>query len=98
MSTTALTGFRLSNISIRWVPIIAGAAATAAVIVTLFTLIRALAQASSRLLLQRHKIGLTDSLAPGGMSDLLASTEIAFRAVPQSRSQPAPRYWRVFCA
>ena len=30
------------------------------------------------------------------MSDLLASTEIAFRAIPQSRSQPAPRYWRVF--
>lgn len=95
--TTALTGFRLSNISIRWVPIIAGAAATAAVIVTLFTFIPRLGTGFiPSFATASQKIGLTDSLAPGGMSDLLASTEIAFRAIPQSRTQPAPRYWRVF--
>ena len=95
--TTALTGFRLSNISIRWLPIIAGSAATAAVIVTLFTFIPRLGTGFiPSFATASQKIGLTDSLSPGGMSDLLASTEIAFRAIPEDANQPAPRYWRVF--
>lgn len=95
--TTALTGFRLSNISIRWLPIIAGSAVTAAVIVTLFTFIPRLGTGFiPSFATASQKIGLTDSLSPGGMSDLLASTEIAFRAIPEEANQPAPRYWRVF--
>ncbi|MGC6518181.1 MAG: transglutaminaseTgpA domain-containing protein [Candidatus Puniceispirillaceae bacterium] len=95
--TTALTGFRLSALSIRWLPILAGSVATAAVIVTLFTFIPRLSTGFiPSFATASQKIGLTDELSPGGMSDLLASQDVAFRAIPQSQTQPAPRYWRVY--
>ena len=95
--TSALTGFRLSSISVRWVPIIAGSAVTAAMIVTLFTFIPRLSTGFiPSFATAQQKIGLTDTLEPGGMSDLLASQEVAFRAIPTNLDQAAPRYWRVF--
>ena len=95
--TSALTGFRLSSISVRWVPIIAGSAVTAAMIVTLFTFIPRLSTGFiPSFATAQQKIGLTDTLEPGGMSDLLASQEVAFRAIPANLDQAAPRYWRVF--
>ena len=95
--TSALTGFRLSSISVRWVPIIAGSAVTAAMIVTLFTFIPRLSTGFiPSFATAQQKIGLTDTLEPGGMSDLLASQEVAFRAIPANLEQAAPRYWRVF--
>ena len=95
--TSALTGFRLSSISVRWVPIIAGSAVTAAMIVTLFTFIPRLSTGFiPSFATAQQKIGLTDRLEPGGMSDLLASQEVAFRAIPANLEQAAPRYWRVF--
>ena len=95
--TSALTGFRLSSISVRWVPIIAGSAVTAAMIVTLFTFIPRLSTGFiPSFATAQQKIGLTDTLEPGGMSDLLASEEVAFRAIPANLEQAAPRYWRVF--
>ena len=95
--TSALTGFRLSSISVRWVPIIAGSAVTAAMIVTLFTFIPRLSTGLiPSFATAQQKIGLTDTLEPGGMSDLLASEEVAFRAIPANLEQAAPRYWRVF--
>ena len=94
---TALTGFRLSALSVRWVPILAGSVATAVVIVSLFTLIPRLSTGFiPSFATAAQQIGLTDELEPGGMSDLLASEDVAFRAIPATSSQPAPRYWRVF--
>ena len=94
---TALTGWRLANISVRWVPIIAGSAATAFIIVALFSIIPRLSTGFiPSFATASQEIGLTDELSPGGMSDLLASTDVAFRAIPQLPDQPAPKYWRVF--
>ena len=95
--TTALTGFKLSMLSVRWLPILAGSAACAALIVLLFTFIPRLSTGFiPSFATASQQIGLTDELTPGGMSDLLASEDVAFRAIPASPSQPAPRYWRVF--
>lgn len=95
--TTALTGFRLSMLSVRWLPILAGSAACAAVIVLLFTFIPRLSTGFiPSFATATQQIGLTDELSPGGMSDLLASEDVAFRAIPASADQPAPSYWRVF--
>lgn len=94
---TALTGFRLSSISVRWVPILAGSVAVAAVIVTIFTFIPRLTTGFiPSFATAAEKIGLTDELSPGGMSDLLASQDVAFRAIPASSNETRPRYWRVF--
>ena len=94
---TALTGWQLSRVSVRWIPIIAGSAATAFVIVALFSIIPRLSTGFiPSFATASQEIGLTDELAPGGMSDLLASTDVAFRAIPQLPDQPAPKYWRVY--
>ena len=94
---TALTGFKLSSISVRWVPILAGSVAVAAVIVTIFTLIPRLTTGFiPSFATASQQIGLTDELSPGGMSDLLASQDVAFRAIPASSDETKPRYWRVF--
>ena len=93
----ALTGFRLDNLAVRWLPIIGASVPAAGAIILLFSaiprintgFIPSFATAS-------QQIGLTDELAPGGLSDLLESDEIAFRAVPDEANQPAPAYWRVF--
>ena len=94
---TALTGFRLSSISVRWVPILAGSISVAAVIVTIFTFIPRLTTGFiPSFATASQQIGLTDELSPGGMSDLLASQDVAFRAIPASPDETKPRYWRVF--
>ena len=94
---TALTGFRLASLSVRWLPILGGSALTAIVIVLLFTTIPRLSTGFiPSFATATQQIGLTDELSPGGMSDLLASEDIAFRAIPASIQQPAPSYWRVF--
>ena len=94
--TTALTGFRLSSISVRWIPILAGSVLTAAVIVFLFTFVPRLSTGFiPSFATASQSIGLTDELSPGGMSDLLASEEVAFRAIPSEIGQKAPDYWRV---
>lgn len=95
--TMALTGFRLDNLAVRWLPIIGASVLAAGAVILLFSaiprintgFIPSFATAS-------QQIGLTDELAPGGLSDLLESDEIAFRAVPDEANQPAPAYWRVF--
>ena len=95
--TTALTGFRLSSIAVRWVPILAGSVGVAAMIVTIFTLIPRLTTGFiPSFATASQQIGLTDALSPGGMSDLLASQDVAFRAIPASSFASKPRYWRVF--
>lgn len=95
--TTALTGFRLSAISIRWLPIIAGSIATAAVIVVIFTIIPRLGTGFiPSFATASQEIGLTDELTPGGMSDLLESDEVAFRALPVGKRKSDEPYWRVF--
>ena len=94
---TALTGFRLASLSVRWLPILGGSALTAIVIVLLFTTIPRLSTGFiPSFATATQQIGLTDELSPGGMSDLLASEDIAFRAIPATIKQPAPSYWRVF--
>lgn len=108
---TALTGFRLSGLSIRWLPIITGSIITAAVIITIFTIIPRISTGFiPSFATASQQIGLTDELSPGGMSDLLASDDVAFRAVPQMKgaqeakslvdsgvqTQLEDPYWRVF--
>ncbi len=93
----ALTGFRLETISLRWLPVLGVSTIIAAVIVALFTLVPRIdtgfipgfADA-------KQQIALVDEVTPGGMSDLLADTQIAFKAVPDVADDNRPRYWRVF--
>ena len=95
--TMALTGFRLDRLTIRWMPIIIGSFLSAFVIVALFSVIpRINTGFIPGFDSGRSEIGLTDSLEPNGLTDLLASSEVAFRAVPIGEIQDAPRYWRVF--
>ena len=95
--TMALTGFRLDKLTVRWAPIIIGSFLTAFVIVALFSVIpRINTGFIPGFDTGRTEIGLTDTLSPSGLSDLLASSEVAFRAVPLNQDQPAPRYWRVY--
>ena len=95
--TMALTGFRLDTLTIRWAPIIMGSFLAAFVIVALFSVIpRINTGFIPGFDTGRTEIGLTDTLEPSGLSDLLASSEVAFRAVPLNQDQPAPRYWRVY--
>ena len=95
--TMALTGFRLDRLTIRWMPIIIGSFLSAFVIVALFSVIpRINTGFIPGFDSGRSEIGLTDSLEPSGLTDLLASSEVAFRAVPIGANQNAPRYWRVF--
>lgn len=95
--TMALTGFRLDNLTIRWGPIVIGSFLSAFVIVALFSVIpRINTGFIPGFDTGRSEIGLTDSLEPNGLSDLLDSAEVAFRAVPVGKQEIAPRYWRVF--
>ena len=81
--TMALTGFRLDNLTIRWGPIVIGSFLSAFVIVALFSVIpRINTGFIPGFDTGRSEIGLTDSLEPSGLSDLLDSAEVAFRAVP----------------
>ena len=95
--TMALTGFRLDRLTVRWMPIIIGSFLSAFVIVALFSVIpRINTGFIPGFDTGRSEIGLTDSLEPNGLTDLLASSEVAFRAIPLGEQENAPRYWRVF--
>ena len=94
---TALTGFRLDSITLRWVPVLAVSTIIAGVIVLLFTLVPRIDTGFIPGFADpKQKIALTDEVSPGGMSDLLADTDLAFKAVPAQRDDNRPRYWRVF--
>lgn len=93
----ALTGFRLDRISLRWVPVLSVSVLVAGVIVVLFTLVPRIDTGFIPGFADpKQKIALTDAVSPGGMSDLLADTDLAFKAVPGNVSDTAPQYWRVF--
>ena len=95
--TMALTGFRLDRLSIRWMPILLGSFLSAFVIVALFSVIpRINTGFIPGFDTGRSEIGLTDTLEPQGLSDLLNSSDVAFRAIPSGNGQMAPRYWRVY--
>ena len=95
--TMALTGFRLSDLSVRWLPVIGLSAAAATVIVVLFTLLPRLDTGFlPGLSDKKEQVRLVDSLEPGGMSDLLADETVAFRAFPNRTHATPPDYWRVF--
>ena len=95
--TTALTGFRLETLTIRWLPIITGSFVIAAVIVGLFSVIpRINSGFVPGFETADRDIGLTDELRPGGMANLLQSNDVAFRAIPLMEGQGAPDYWRVY--
>ena len=94
---TALTGFRLDALNLRWVPVLLLSGGVAALIVVLFIAVPRVSTGFIPGFATQQKIALTDEVAPGGMRDLLADETIAFRAVPQAASdKPQPRYWRVF--
>lgn len=94
---TALTGFRLDALKLRWLPVLLASGGVAALIVVLFIAVPRVSTGFIPGFATQQKIALTDEVAPGGMRDLLADETIAFRAVPQTASdRPVPRYWRVF--
>ena len=94
---TALTGFRLENLNLRWLPVLLVSAGTASLIVLLFIAVPRVSTGFIPGFAAQQRIALTDEVAPGGMRDLLADETIAFRAVPEAVSgDPTPRYWRVF--
>ena len=95
--TMALTGFRLTDLSVRWLPIIGLSASAAALIVVLFTLLPRIDTGFlPGLSDKKDQVRLVDSLEPGGMSDLLADETVAFRAFPNRDHGAPPDYWRVF--
>lgn len=95
--TMALTGFRLTDLSVRWLPIISLSAAAAGLIVILFTLLPRIDTGFLPGLSDaKDQVRLVDNLEPGGMSDLLADETVAFRAFPNRAHNASPDYWRVF--
>jgi len=95
--TMALTGFRLTDLSVRWLPVIGLSAAAATIIVLLFTLLPRLDTGFLPGLSDtKEQVRLVDSLEPGGMADLLADETVAFRAFPNRTHAAPPDYWRVF--
>ena len=94
---TALTGFRLDNLNLRWLPVLLVSAGVASLIVLLFIAVPRVSTGFIPGFASQQRIALTDEVSPGGMRDLLADDTIAFRAVPETvSSDPTPRYWRVF--
>ena len=94
---TALTGFRLDNLNLRWLPVLLVSAGVASLIVLLFIAVPRVSTGFIPGFTLQQRIALTDEVSPGGMRDLLADDTIAFRAVPETAvSDPTPRYWRVF--
>ena len=94
---TSLTGFRLDNLNLRWLPVLLVSGGVAALIVLLFIAVPRVSTGFIPGFASQQRIALTDEVSPGGMRDLLADETIAFRAVPETASSdPIPRYWRVF--
>ena len=93
----ALTGFSLSDIKVRWLPVVSLSVISAGLIVFLFTVIPRIDTGFVPGLADKtQEIRLIDQLSAGGMSDLLADDEIAFRAFPMGEQKKAPSYWRVY--
>ena len=93
----ALTGFSLSDIKVRWLPVVSLSVIAAGLIVFLFTVIPRIDTGFVPGLADKtQEIRLIDQLSAGGMSDLLADDEIAFRAFPMGEQKKAPSYWRVY--
>lgn len=95
--TMALTGFRLTDLSVRWLPIIGLSAAAASLIVVMFILLPRIDTGFlPGLNDKKDQIRLVDNLDPGGMADLLEDETVAFRAFPNRDHKSPPDYWRVF--
>ena len=95
--TMALTGFRLTDLSVRWLPIIGLSAAAASLIVVMFILLPRIDTGFlPGLNDKKDQIRLVDNLDPGGMADLLEDDTVAFRAFPNRDHKSPPDYWRVF--